>query len=164
MRTKKPRRPRTPKRRTVSMTYRLHGPVVRFIDILADQLPKEVTRLQEVAAEVLKQISEPRFRVSHPIIQQARYILKYGPKPLQDGLSEASYVLEVGRLNHLLASALAVLNSMRSEYPELKRARFRLRFGQTSHKREMGWNSFNNRDRERSAEGDPESPAKAEDD
>ncbi len=152
--TKRPKRRREARRKTVSIIYKRDGVSIRHIDMQVDQLPGEIARLVGVMAQVGKLLTAPRIRTIHPVIQHVRYILAYSPAPAGE-LTVDQMTQEIGRLNYLMNYALQVMNRMKSDYAVLEEVRFLLRYRQTSKKRGPGWNSFKG-DREVESLPDPE--------
>ncbi len=152
------RRRRAPRKKYVGVVYKRDGVTIRHIDILSDNLPVEVDRLLGVCDAVNYLISPPRLRYNHPILAEVRYMVRHAKAYTGEQLKDADVeckVKEIGRLNHILDKALTALGRLKSEFPALEDARFKLRYGQTSKKREAGWNSFK-KDRETEYVGDPE--------
>ncbi len=90
-----------------------------------------------------------------------RYQLAYSPYPLDPTVTPDQLTKEIGRLNFIMNAALKVLEQLKTPIPYLKEACFRLRYRQTSKKREAGWNSFKgDRDtRDHDCMRDPEEPS-----
>jgi len=136
----------------VPILYEAHGVSVRHVDMAVDRLPGEIARLTGVAVDALRLLKR---LPSHPLLLQAKYKLDRLRLSAQTPETTELQVQEIGRLNLVLNEALTVLDRMRSTLEELEAVRFCLRYGQTSKKREAGWNSFK-RDRETEYMGDPE--------
>lgn len=142
------------KKKMVPILYEAHGVTVRHVDMAADRLPGEIARLLAVATDALRLL---RRLPSHPLLLQAKYKLDRALLSSVTPDTIEQQTQEIGRLNLVLNEALTVLDRMRSTFEELEAVRFCLRYGQTSKKREAGWNSFK-RDRESEYIGDPEIP------
>ncbi len=146
-------------RRNIPIVYTRNGVTVRHVDITLDQLPEEVKRLSGVMADVLRLLARAP-RLKHPKVEYVRFQLMYSPYPLDPTTTPERWTQEIGRLNFIMNEALKVLEQLKTPIPVLKEACFRLRYRQTSKKREAGWNSFkgdrDNRDHE--SMRDPEEP------
>ncbi len=153
----RPRKRREPKRKSVSLIYTRGTETIRYIDLPSDQLATEVKRLSAVMTEVLGLLWRVK-RVKHPLVEYVRFQATVASASVPADLSTLTaeqYVSEIGRLNAVLNDSLQVLSKMKTPYAEVQEAVFRLQYGQTSRKREAGWNSFK-RDRDDESIPDPE--------
>ncbi len=125
-----------------------------------DNLDREVERLKGVAVKALRFLAPPLRR--HPIVRHAVFKLNAIIRTATIADEVDQKVLEIGRLNLVLSESLAVLNRIPTPYDLLEQARFTIKYGQTSKKRETGWNSFP-RDREHDRVADPEGSHSADD-
>ncbi len=153
----RPRKRREPKRKSVPLIYTRGVETIRYIDLPSDQLTTEVTRLTGVMTEVWGLLWRVK-RVRHPLVEYVRFQTSVAPSSVPADLSlltPEQCVSEIGRLNAVLNDSLQVLRKMKTPYAEVQEAVFRLQYGQTSRKREAGWNSFK-RDRDDESIPDPE--------
>lgn len=150
-----PRKRTGTKKRIIPLVYRRGEVTVRHVDMASDLLDHEVERLANVAARTLRFLDVPLRK--HPLVRHVVFKLKAIARTATIADTDERKVLEIGRLNLVLNESLAVLDRMPTPYELLEKARFTIRYGQTSKKRETGWNSFpRDRDRERDHVADPE--------
>lgn len=150
------RKRREPKRKTIACIYKRGDVVIRYVDMPSDQLVVEVARLAGVMQDVWALLHRVK-HVKHPLVEYVRFQTSVAAKSIGDisTLSSEQYVSEIGRLNAILNDSLATLSRMKTPYLAIQEAIFKLQYGQTSRKREAGWNSFK-RDREVESIPDPE--------
>jgi hypothetical protein len=134
------------------MTYTRAGVSVKYVELSPDALAKETTRLVGVIHAALRGMKQLR---GHALVNRARYQLETVLNNVAHPAEVDNQVLEVGRLNQVLQSALDCLNRMTTQHRLMNEVRFTLRFGQTAKKRESGWNSsFRSRRRGRSSKSE----------
>ncbi len=151
------RKRREPKRKSVSLIYKRGPDTIRYIDIPSDQLCTEIKRLTDVMKSVWVLLWRVK-RVKHPLVEYVRFqtsVASASVAPDLSTLTQEQCVAEIGRLNAVLNDSLRVLSKMKTPYACVQEAVFRLQYGQTSRKREAGWNSFK-RDRDDESIPDPE--------
>jgi hypothetical protein len=154
-------RKRKQKPRSVPVVYRIGEETIRYVDQPADLLPNEVTRLLGVMREIQFLLAKVG-RAKHPLVEYVRFqtaaatILCLDPTTL----TTAQCCQEIGRLNRILQDSLQIIRRFTTPFPFIDQATFRLQYGQTSKKREAGWNSFK-RDQEQEAAPEPEVDSEA---
>jgi hypothetical protein len=150
-------RKRKQKPRSVPVVYRIGEETIRYVDQPAELLPGEVTRLVGVMEEIHFLLAKVG-RAKHPLVEYVRFqtattaSLRLDPTTL----TTAQCCQEIGRLNRILQDSLQIIRRFTTPFPFIDQATFRLQYGQTSRKREAGWNSFK---RDQEPETAPEAEA-----
>jgi hypothetical protein len=149
-------RQRKIKQANIPVVYRVGSETIRYVDQPLENLPKEISRLMGVMSYI-RFLLDKVGRIKHPLVDYVRFQMEAGVAsvPLPSSLTKEQCCQEIGRLNFILHNSMETMKKFTTPVPFFQEAAFKLKYGQTSRKREAGWNSFK---RDRSPAPEPEAP------